>query len=415
MKNLTKIDPEIYQEIIKETNRQKNGLIMIASENFTSEAVLETMATVLSNKYAEGYPDKRYYTGNQFIDNIETYCIERAKKLFQAEHVNVQPHSGTSANLAAYFALLKPGDKILSMDLSHGGHLSHGSKASLVSQLYQISHYGVDPKTETIDYDQLTKIALAEKPQLIISGASSYPRQIDFAKINQIAQKIKAYHLADIAHIAGLCVANLHHSAINNADVITTTTHKTLRGPRSAVIIAKSELAQKIDKAVFPGIQGGPLEHIIAAKAVCFKQAMSAKFKKDQQQTIKNATTLAQTLLANNIRLVSGGTDTHLILIDLRPLKITGKQAADILAKANIYTNFNVIPFDDQPANNPSGLRLGAAALTTQGLKETEMQLIGQTIADILKNPNTENLQNKAKELVEELTNKFPIYQELSC
>jgi glycine hydroxymethyltransferase len=413
MKNLTKTDPEIYQEIIKETNRQKKGLIMIASENFTSEAVLETMATVLSNKYAEGYPDKRYYTGNQFIDKIETLCIERAKKLFQAEHVNVQPHSGTSANLAAYFALLQPGDKILSMDLRHGGHLSHGSKASLVSQLYQISHYGVNQKTETIDYDQLAQIALAEKPQLIISGASSYPRQINFAKINQIAQKINAYHLADIAHIAGLCVANLHDSPINNADIITTTTHKTLRGPRSAIIMAKSQLAQKIDKAVFPGIQGGPLEHIIAAKAVCFKQAMTDKFKKDQAQTIKNAQILAQTLLANDIRLVSGGTDTHLILIDLKPLKITGKQAADILAETNIYTNFNVIPFDDQPANNPSGLRLGTAALTTQGLRETEMKLIGQTIADILKNPDSEDLKNKAKNLVKELTDKFPIYQNL--
>ncbi len=413
MKNLAKIDPKIRQIIIKETTRQKNGLIMIASENFTSEAVLETMSTVLSNKYAEGYPNKRYYTGNQFIDKIETLCIERAKKLFQAEHVNVQPHSGTSANLAAYFALLQPGDKILSMDLSHGGHLSHGSKVSLASQLYKISHYGVDKKTKTIDYDKIEQIALTEKPKLIISGASSYPRQIDFAKINQIAQKVKAYHLADIAHIAGLCAANLHPSPINNADVITTTTHKTLRGPRSAIIMARAELAQKIDKAIFPGIQGGPLEHVIAAKAVCFKQAMSDKFKNDQKQTIKNAQTLAQTLLDNNIRLVSGGTETHLILIDLSPLKITGKQAATALAECNIYTNFNVIPFDDQPANNPSGLRLGSAALTTQGMAESEIKLIGQTIADILKNQNNNDLKNKTKNLVKELTNKFPIYSGL--
>jgi glycine hydroxymethyltransferase len=413
MENLAKIDPAIYELIQNELNRQKSGLVMIASENFTSPAVLEAMSSVLSNKYAEGYPDKRYYTGNQFIDQIETMAIERAKKLFKVEYANVQPHSGTTANLAAYMAILKPGDKILSMDLTHGGHLSHGSKASIISKLYNIVHYNVELDNNLLDYEKIRQIALKEKPQLIIAGASSYPRQIDFAKINEIAHQIGAYHLADISHIAGLCIANLHPNPIVNADIVTTTTHKTLRGPRSAIIMAKKELAEKIDKAVFPGTQGGPLEHIIAAKAVCFKEAMTDKFIADQKQTIANAKALAKIFLDNDLQLVTGGTDTHLLLIDLRDLNLSGKKAAELLAQCNIYTNFNVIPYDSNPISNPSGLRIGTPALTTQGMKEPEMQQIGQAICKVLKNPNSQETVNKTKELIQNLTQQFPIYPDL--
>jgi glycine hydroxymethyltransferase len=386
---------------------------MIPSENFTSPAVLEAMGTVLNNKYAEGYPQYRYYTGNQYIDEIECLAIERAKKLFGAEHANVQPHSGTSANLAIYFALLKPGDKILSLNLSHGGHLSHGSKVSFVSQIYQIVHYNVDPKTNLLDYDEIKKIALAEKPQLIISGFSSYPRQIDFKKISEIAHEVGAYHLADVSHIAGLIIANEHQNPFPDADIVMTTTHKTLRGPRGAIILCKKELAAKIDKAVFPGTQGGPFEHIIAAKAVCFEEAMTDKFKADQKQTIKNAQVLAQTLINNGINLITCGTDTHLILIDCQPLNITGKEAANLLADVEIYTNANVIPYDPNPPVNPSGLRLGTPALTTCGMKEPEMELIGQTISDLLKNPQDKQIKTQAKELVKKLTYQFPIYKDL--
>lgn len=413
MNNLQQQDSQIFELIKQEQNRQQNGLVMIASENFTSPAVLETMASPLSNKYAEGYPQARYYTGNNYIDNIENLAINRAKQLFNAEHINVQPHSGTSANLAVYTALLEPGDKILSMDLTHGGHLSHGSKVSLAGKLYNIIHYQVNPQTHLIDYDQIKQIALQEKPKIIISGYSSYPRSIDFQKIFQISQEIGAYHLADISHIAGLCITGQHQSPAEYADIITTTTHKTLRGPRSAIIMCKKELGKKIDKAVFPGIQGGPFEHIIAAKAVCFKEAMSDKFIQDQKQTIANAKQLAHTFSKNGIKLISDGTDTHLLLLDLRNLNITGKQAADLLAESNIYTNFNVIPFDNQPPNNPSGLRLGTPALTTQGMKETEMELIGNAISNLLKNPDDQQLKDNTKKLVSELTQQFPIYSGL--
>jgi glycine hydroxymethyltransferase len=413
MKNIKKQDNQIYQAIKNELNRQQSGLVMIPSENFTSPAVLEAMASVLNNKYAEGYPEARYYTGNQFIDEIENLAIGRAKKLFPAEHANVQPHSGTTANLAIYFALLNPGDKILSLNLAHGGHLSHGSKVSLVSQIYKVVHYNVDPKTNLLDYDEIRKIALAEKPQLIISGYSSYPRQVDFKKISDIAHEVGAYHMADISHIAGLIIAGEHQNPFPDADVVMTTTHKTLRGPRGAIILCKKELATKIDKAVFPGTQGGPFEHIIAAKAVCFSEAMTDKFIVDQKQTIKNAQALAQALITNGLTLITGGTDTHLILIDCRPLKITGKEAAALLAEVGIYTNANVIPYDDNPPANPSGLRLGTPALTTQGMKENEMQQIGQAITDLLKNPKDEKVKTQVKELVKKLTSQFPIYNDL--
>jgi len=413
MKNLKKQDPKIYQTIKNELDRQKTGLIMIPSENFTSPAVLEAMATVLNNKYAEGYPQARYYTGNQYIDEIENLAIERAKKLFNAEHANVQTHSGTTANLAIYFALLKPGDKILSLNLAHGGHLSHGSKVSLVSQIYQIVHYNVDPKTNLLDYDEIKKIAQEEKPQLIISGFSSYPRKVDFKKISNIAHEVGAYHLADVSHIAGLIITGEHQNPFPEADIVMTTTHKTLRGPRGAIILCKKEFAAKIDKAVFPGTQGGPFEHIIAAKAVCFNEAMSDKFITDQKQTVLNAQTLAQTLIDNGLTLITGGTDTHLILIDCQLLNITGKQAAALLEEVGIYTNANVIPYDVNPPANPSGLRLGTPALTTQGMKENEMKQIGQAIADLLKNPNDEKIKINAKELVKKLTSQFPIYKDL--
>ncbi|MFA5188903.1 MAG: serine hydroxymethyltransferase [Patescibacteria group bacterium] len=413
MKHLSKQDQQIYQNIKNELHRQQSGLVMIPSENFTSPAVLEAMSSVLNNKYAEGYPEARYYTGNQFIDEIENLAIERAKKLFNAEHANVQPHSGTTANLAIYFALLKPGDKILSLNLAHGGHLSHGSKVSLVSQIYKIVHYNVDPLTNLIDYDEIREIALNEKPQLIISGYSSYPRKVDFKFFGDIAKEVGAYHLADISHTAGLIIANEHENPFPHADVVMTTTHKTLRGPRGAIILCKKELAGKIDKAIFPGTQGGPFEHIIAAKAVCFEEAMTEKFKIDQKQTVKNAKALAQTLIDNDLTLITGGTDTHLILIDCRPLKISGKQAANLLAEVGIYTNANVIPYDENPPANPSGLRLGTPALTTQGMKENEMKLIGQIISDLLKNPNDNSIKDKAKELVKKLTSQFPIYKDL--
>jgi len=413
MKNLSKQDKPIYQAIKNELNRQKSGLVMIPSENFTSPAVLEAMSTVLNNKYAEGYPEARYYTGNQFIDKVETLAIERAKKLFKADHVNVQPHSGTTANLAIYFALLKPGDKILSLDLTHGGHLSHGSKVTLVGQLYNIISYGVDRETELIDMEQVRQIALQEKPKLIITGFTAYPRQIDFQAFAQIAKEVGAYLLADVSHIAGLIIAGEHQNPFPYADVVMTTTHKTLRGPRGAIILCKKELADKIDKAVFPGTQGGPLGHVIAAKAVCFEEAMTPQFIADQKQTIKNAKALAQTLLDNGLRLISGGTDTHLILIDCTNLNITGKQAANTLAECVIYTNFNTIPFETRSPFDPSGLRMGTPALTTQGMKESEMKKIGQVIADLLKNPKDEKVKTQAKELVKKLTSQFPIYSGL--
>ncbi|OGY41123.1 MAG: serine hydroxymethyltransferase [Candidatus Buchananbacteria bacterium RBG_13_39_9] len=413
MKFLSKEDPKIFELIKEETLRQQSGLIMIPSENFASPAVLEAMATPLNNKYAEGYPNARYYTGNQFIDQIESLAISRAKELFKADHVNVQPHSGTGANLAVYFGLLKPGDKIMSLSLPHGGHLSHGSKVSLVGQTYNIIHYAVDQKTELIDMDQVRELALKEKPQLIITGSTAYPRQFDFQAFSQISQEVGAIQLADVSHIVGLCLAGLHPDPVAFADVVTTTTHKTLRGPRSAIILCKEKYASQIDKAVFPGIQGGPFEHVIAAKAVCFKEAMTEHYLNDQKQTVKNAQALAQVFLSNGLRLVSGGTDTHLILIDCTNLNITGKQAANTLAECDIYANFNTIPFETRSPFDPSGLRIGTPALTTQGMKEKEMELIGQAICDVLKNSMNANMKAKAKSLVKGLTQKFPIYSDL--
>ncbi|MFH0854381.1 MAG: serine hydroxymethyltransferase [bacterium] len=427
MKNLKQQDPEIYNLIKQEISRQKDGLVMIPSENYASEAVIEAMGTPLSNKYAEGYPYKRYYTGNQYIDQIETLAIERAKKLFNAEHANVQPNAGSPANFEAYYATLQPGDKILALDLAHGGHLTHGGKANFSSKLYNFVYYGVDEKTEIVDMEKVREIALREKPKMIVTGATAYPRKIDFEKFYEISKEIDGYLLADISHIVGLCLAGLHQNPAPYADIVTTTTHKTLRGPRSAIIVCKENdryqekyhpnikknLAQRIDFAVFPGMQGGPMEHIIAAKAACFKEAMTEEFKEYQKQIVKNAKVLAEILMENGLRLVSGGTDNHLMLIDCRNIGITGKIGSEALAMADIYTNRNTIPFETGSPFDPSGIRLGAPALTTRGMKEGEMRIIGKWISDILHNVNNEELIGKVKNEVKEMTMKFPIYEDL--
>ncbi len=402
-------------ELIKqEITRQQDGLVMIPSENYASPDVLAAMGSPLSNKYAEGYPGKRYYTGNQIIDRIETAAQDLALAIFGLDkndwHANVQPHSGSSANLAVYLALLNPGDKILGLDLAHGGHLTHGSPVNFSGQLFNFSHYGVDPKTCRLDYNEIEKIAEAEKPKMIVCGATAYPRLIDFEKFSRIAKKINAYLLADIAHIAGLVVACVHPSPFPFADVITATTHKTLAGPRSAIIICRQELARQIDKAVFPGLQGGPLENIIAAKALCFAEALTEKFKARQKQTIANTQALVKKFLANGLEIISGGSDNHLILIDCQPLNISGQDAANALAEAEIYANANMIPFDPATPLNPSGLRLGPPALTTRGMKEKEMEQIGEWITAILKNPTDTGLKEKIKKEIKNLTGKFPIY-----
>ena len=410
---LQKQDQEIYNLIQKEIKRQQDGLVMIPSENYASQAVLEAMGTALSNKYSEGYPNKRYYTGNEYIDQIENLAIDRAKKLFNAEHANVQPNAGSGANMAVYMALLDPGDKILGLKLSEGGHLTHGHPVNFSGKIYNFIQYGVDRATERIDMGEVRKIAIKEKPKMIVVGATAYPREFNFKIFRGIADEIGAYLFADISHFVGLCIAGIHQDAIPYSDVVMTTTHKTLRGPRSAIILCKEKYAKKIDSAIFPGTQGGPMNHIIAAKAICFKEAMSDEFKNYQRQIVKNAKILAQTLMENGLRIVSGGTDNHLMLIDCRELNILGKQGANGLAEADIYTNFNTIPYDPNSAFNPSGIRLGTPALTTREFKEEEMKIVGKMIADILKDINNENLKQKTKQMIKSLTEKHPIYQDL--
>ena len=386
--NLSKTDLQIAKLIKQEEARHKNGLNLIASENYPSEAVLEATGSILSSKYAEGYPKKRYYSGMKHIDRIEQIAIDRAKKIFKAEYANVQPHSGSQANQAVYMAFLKPGDRILAMDLGSGGHLTHGAKVNFSGQSYKFYHYGVNNlpagkagKTNLIDFKEVEKLAKKVKPKMIICGASAYPRKIDFRKFSQIAKKANAILLADIAHIAGLIAAGQHMRPFPYCDIVTTTTHKTLRGPRGGLILAKKKYEQAINKAVFPGLQGGPFMHAIAAKAVCFKEAQTAQFKKYAKQVILNAKALAEELKKQGLDLITDGTDNHLILIDLTNLKIKGQQAQNLLEKNRIYTNKNVIPYDKQPPANPSGLRLGAAALTSRGFKEKEMKEIGRLIA----------------------------------
>ena len=418
--HLQTTDPEIAEFLEKELKRQEQGLEMIPSENYVSRAVLEALGSILTNKYSEGYPSKRYYGGNQFIDQIENLAIARAQKLFGAEHVNVQPYSGSPANLAVYMALLKVGDKIMGMDLACGGHLTHGYKVSASGKFFTSVSYYVN-ENGLLDYDAILKVAKKEKPRLIIAGASAYPRLIDFASFAEIAKETGAYFMADIAHIAGLIIGEVHPSPVPYADVVTTTTHKTLRGPRGAIIMSKIEdsldpggkknLAQKIDSAVFPGLQGGPHNHQTAAIAVALKEAGTSEFKNYAKQIIKNAKALAETLLEEGLELVTGGTDNHLMLIDLTNLGIGGKQAETALDQAGITVNKNVIPFDQRKPMDPSGIRLGTPALTARGMKEKEMKIIGHLISQVLKNINNEDVIRQTKKAVEELTAQFPIYK----
>ncbi len=410
MSVLKDFDPDIYNAIENEKKRQMYGLELIASENLVSEAVLEAQGSILTNKYAEGYPGKRYYGGCEYVDVVENIAIERAKKLFGAEHVNVQPHSGSQANMAVYMATLNPGDRLLGMDLSNGGHLTHGARVSFSGKLYISFGYGVNPETGLIDYDEVQAIAEEFKPRLIVCGASAYPRIIDFKKFREIADSVDAYLMADIAHIAGLVAAGLHPSPIPYCEFVTTTTHKTLRGPRGGMIMTKEFFAKPIDKMVFPGMQGGPLMHVIAAKAVCFKEAMSEEFKEYQKQVVKNAKKLAQVLMESGFKLVSGGTDNHLMLVDLTDKKITGKEAEEALGKVGITVNKNTIPGDTQSPFVTSGIRIGTPAVTTRGMKEKEMEKIGEFIAETLNNIGDEKKYAIIREEVKKLCEEFMFY-----
>lgn len=420
MKNLQKQDPAIAQIIQAELNRQRQGAEMIASENFVSLAVLEAAGSVLTNKYAEGYPAKRYYGGNEFIDQAESLAIERAKKLFGAEHANVQSHAGSQANAQAYLALADLGDTILGFSLAHGGHLTHGHPVNFSGKFYKFIHYGVNPQTELIDFDEVRKLAHENKPKIILAGASAYPRQIDFAKFKEIADEVGAYFMVDMAHIAGLVAAKLHPDPLPLADVVTTTTHKTLRGPRGAIILSKindrlrpddkKNLAQKIDSAVFPGMQGGPLEHIIAAKAVAFGEALEPSFAVYQKQILLNCKVLENKFREAKIKMVSDGTDNHLLLLDVTSVGLSGQEAETLLDSVHIYTNKNMIPYDTRKPMDPSGIRLGTAALTTRGLKEKEMEIIGNVIVETLQ---SKKVSQQSKKIISELMQKFPLYSEL--
>jgi len=404
-------DPEIFKAIERELSRQQNGLELIASENFVSEAVLQALGSVLTNKYAEGLPGKRYYGGCEFVDDAEVLAIERIKKLLSAPHANVQPHSGAQANMAVFFAMLQPGDTVLGMALDQGGHLTHGSPVNFSGKWFKVHSYGVNPETGRIDYDQVAKIAREVKPKMIICGASNYPRIIDFEKFRKIADEVGAYLMADIAHIAGLVAAGLHPNPFPHAHFVTTTTHKTLRGPRGGVVMCQEEFAKEIDKAVFPGLQGGPLMHVIAAKAVAFKEALSPEFKEYQQHIVKNAKRLSEVLMKNGLAIVSGGTDNHLMTVDLRSINSTGKQAQTLLESVHITTNKNTIPNDPQKPHITSGIRIGTPAVSSRGMQEAEMELIGQCIASRLKNPEDQAVQERVLKTVADLCNKFPLYK----
>jgi len=410
--NLAEVDSVIAEAINDETKRQSGGLELIASENFVSEAVLQAMGSVFTNKYAEGYPKKRYYGGCEFADVVEQLAIDRAKEIFGAEHANVQPHSGAQANMAVFLASLNHGDKILGMNLSHGGHLTHGHPMNFSGINFEVSDYGVSKETEQIDYDELQKIAEDNRPKMIICGASAYPRIIDFARIGEIARSVGAIIMADIAHIAGLVAVGLHPSPVPHCEFVTTTTHKTLRGPRGGLILCREEFAKAVDKAVFPGVQGGPLVHIISAKAVAFGEALREDFKAYQQQILDNAQALANELIAQGLRIVSGGTDNHLMLVDVFAdgKGITGKVAEKALDAVHITVNKNTIPFDTNSPFVASGIRLGTPALTTRGMKEDDMRVIGKLIADIIREPESEEGKERVKREVAELTAKFPLY-----
>jgi len=409
---LYEADPEIASAIDNEVRRQHEGLELIASENFVSEAVLEAMGSVFTNKYAEGYPGKRYYGGCEFADVVENLARDRAKQLFGAEHANVQPHAGSQANMEAYSAVLQPGDTILGLNLAHGGHLTHGHHLNFSGKTYRIVPYGVTKETETIDYDDLEKLAEKERPKMIIGGGSAYARIIDFARMRQIADKVGALYLVDMAHFAGLVAGGVHPSPVPHAHIVTSTTHKTLRGPRAGMILSKQEFAAAIDKVVFPGMQGGPLVHIIAAKAVCFREAMQPDFRDYARQVVANAKVLAETLTAEGFRIISGGTDTHLMLVDVFAKGMLGSEAEKALDQAGITVNKNAIPFDTNPPMKPSGIRIGTPALTTRGMKETEMRKIGRWISEALHHRTDNAVLAKIRKSVLEMADMFPLYPE---
>src|SRR6201987_5670348 len=411
-RSLTETDPQIAAAIDNETRRQHEGLELIASENFVSEAVLEAAGSVFTNKYAEGYPGKRYYGGCEFTDVVEELARTRAKQLFNAEYANVQPHAGSQANMAAYASVLQPGDTILGLNLAHGGHLTHGHHLNFSGKTYKIVPYGVTKETETIDYDELERLAEKEHPKMIIGGGSAYPRIIDFARMRQIADKVGALYLVDMAHFAGLVAGGVHPSPVPHAHIVTSTTHKTLRGPRSGMILSKADLGPAIDKTVFPGMQGGPLVHIMAAKAICFHEAMQPEFKDYARQVVSNAKVLADTLAGQGFRIISGGTDTHVMLVDVFAKGMLGSEAEKALGEAAITVNKNAIPFDQNPPLKPSGIRIGSPALTTRGMKEDEMRQIGRWIAEVLDHRNDTSVLSKVRRQVLNFAEAFPLYAE---
>jgi glycine hydroxymethyltransferase len=410
MSELKETDPEVYNAIKGEEERELSKIVLIASENYVSKAVLEAQGSVFTNKYAEGYPNRRYYGGCEYADAVEILAIERAKKIFGAEHVNVQPHAGSQANMAVYFSVLKPGDTILGMSLPHGGHLTHGASVSFSGTLYKAVSYGVDRTTELLNYDEVERLAVEHKPKMIVAGFSAYSRILDFARFREIADKVGAYLMADIAHIAGLVAAGVHPSPVPYADFVTTTTHKTLRGPRGGMIMCKEKFAKAVDKQIFPGIQGGPLVHVIAAKAVAFKEALQPEFREYQQQVAKNAQALARRLTEDGFRIVSGGTDNHLMLVDLTPKGITGKDAETALDAAGITVNKNSIPYDQKPPVTTSGIRLGTPIVTTRGMREPEMKVIGDLICEALANGTEPAKLAAVKERTRALCGKYPMF-----
>jgi glycine hydroxymethyltransferase len=410
VRKLSEVDPEIFKVIRDETRRQEEGLELIASENFVSPAVLEALGSVLTNKYAEGYPGKRYYGGCEVVDVAEQLAIDRAKQLFGADAVNVQAHSGSQANMAAYMAVMKPGDTMLSLDLNSGGHLTHGAQFNFSGKLYKVVHYGLDRETETIDFGSVEKLANEHKPKVIVVGASAYPRTLDFARFRKIADSVGAAVVVDMAHIAGLVAAGVHPSPVPHAEIVTTTTHKTLRGPRGGMVMGREAFGKTLNSQIFPGIQGGPLMHVIAAKAVAFREALQPDFKAYQQQIVKNAKALAESLKTAGLRLTSGGTDNHLMLVDLRPKKLTGKVAEEVLNKAGITVNKNMIPFDPEKPMVTSGIRVGAPAVTTRGMKEKEMAAIGALIGEALDHASDDAALSRIHGKVKELSKQFPLY-----
>lgn len=413
LQRLKQIDPAVHDLLSKELQRQRNTLGLIPSENFISEAVMEAAGSWLNNKYSEGYPGKRYYGGNEFIDDLERLTIERAKQAFQAEHANVQPYSGSPANLAAYLAIMHSGDTFLGMSLAHGGHLTHGHKVSATGKIFNAVHYGVRKDSELIDFDEVRTLAKEHKPKLIVCGATAYPRVFDYATFAEIAHEVGAVLLADISHVAGLIVGGVHPAAFPHADIVMTTTHKTLRGPRGALLLTKQTFAQAIDKSIFPGLQGGPHNHITAAIAVALQEAMRPEFSQYAKQVVANARVLAQVLQDNGLRLITGGTDNHLLLCDVTSTGLSGGQAETLLESVGLVCNKNMIPFDQRKPMDPSGIRLGTPGLTTRGMKEEQMKVIGKMIAEVLKNTGDEQLLRKCKSTVKELTEAFPLYPEI--